>query len=283
MDPDPYGIVTTPIPEKTVVLSFDDSVVSHATNVAPLLKKLEFGFPGTPEGTISGDEIRVKVPLAADLTKLAPSYDTGSPQVTGQPSSGTPNDFTRPQTYTITAADGSTRRYLVTVTPTKGAVLVTNPGFDKFDSTGPHDITMQTNPTGATWVFTRIKNQGELGIKDLIKSPSAPLPPDGSRHSLFMRGPGNGVSQVITFDQGNYTVSLDVVKRRGYEKTAAPLKVTIDGVPVLTLASDQITETWAAYTSPVVPVTAGIHTLAITLGDGDGMDLVDNVAIKYGK
>jgi peptidoglycan-N-acetylglucosamine deacetylase len=43
MDPDPYGIVTKPIPERTVVLSFDDSVVSHATNVAPLLKKLGFG------------------------------------------------------------------------------------------------------------------------------------------------------------------------------------------------------------------------------------------------
>jgi len=44
-----------------------------------------------------------------------------------------------------------------------------------------------------------------------------------------------------------------------------------------------ITETWAGFTSPVVPVTAGIHTLAITLVDGDGMDLIDNVAIKFGK
>jgi hypothetical protein len=221
------------------------------------------------------------VPLAAALTKLVPIYDTGSPQVTGKPASGAPNDFTRPQTYTITAPDGTTRRYTVTVTPTKGAVLVTNPSFERFDSAGPHDITMQTNPRGATWVFTKIRNQGELGIKDLIKSPSAPLPPDGTRHSVFMRGPGNGVSQPITFDQGNYTVSLDAVKRRGYEKTAAPLKVMIDGVPVLTLASDQITEQWAGFTSPVFPVKAGLHTLAVTLGEGDGMDLIDNVVIHY--
>ena len=201
--------------------------------------------------------------------------------MTGLPASGAPNDFTRPQTYTITAADGTTRRYLVTVTPATGAVVVTNPGFEKFDSTGPHDITMQTNPRGATWVFTKIGNQGELGIKDLIKSPSAPLPPDGSRHSVFMRGPGNGVSQTITFDQGEYKVSLDVVKRRGYEKSAAPLKVTLDGMPVLTLASDQITEQWAGFTSPVFPVTAGSHTLAIALGDGDGLALIDNVVIHH--
>ena len=275
------GIQTITIPESSFVSSGEfPTVIAADLQGRPIATLLEFGFPGAPEGTISGNEIHVKVPLAADLTKLAPIYDTGSAEVTGDPASGAPNDFTRPQTYTITAEDGSTRRYLVTVTPTKGAVVVTNPGFEKFDSSGPHDITMLTNPSGATWVFTRPGNQGELGIKDLIKSPSAPPPPDGSRHSVFMRGPGNGVSQTITFDQGNYTVSLDVVKRRGYEKSAAPLKVTIDEVPVLTLASDQISEQWAGFTSPVFAIAAGPHTLAITLGAGEGMDLIDNVAIR---
>lgn len=42
-DPDPHGIVTTPIPEKLVVLTFDDACLSHSTFVAPLLKKLGFG------------------------------------------------------------------------------------------------------------------------------------------------------------------------------------------------------------------------------------------------
>ena len=34
-----------PVPEKTVVLTFDDGVLSHSTVVAPLLKK--YGFPAT--------------------------------------------------------------------------------------------------------------------------------------------------------------------------------------------------------------------------------------------
>ena len=41
--PDPYGILVKPIPDKTVVLSFDDACVSQATFVAPLLKNCGFG------------------------------------------------------------------------------------------------------------------------------------------------------------------------------------------------------------------------------------------------
>lgn len=42
-DPDPLGVVIKPIPEKLVVLTFDDACASHATFVGPLLKKLGFG------------------------------------------------------------------------------------------------------------------------------------------------------------------------------------------------------------------------------------------------
>lgn len=48
-------VIKKPIPDKLVVLTFDDAVVSHATYVAPLLKKYGFGatfyvceFGGTP-------------------------------------------------------------------------------------------------------------------------------------------------------------------------------------------------------------------------------------------
>jgi hypothetical protein len=44
-EPDPRGILRKPIPEKLVVLTFDDGCASHATFVAPILK--EMGFGGT--------------------------------------------------------------------------------------------------------------------------------------------------------------------------------------------------------------------------------------------
>jgi hypothetical protein len=249
----------------------------------PLATILDFVIPGAPPALLSGDEVRVKVPLAMDLTKVVATYHTGSPLVTGQPASGSINDFTRPQTFTITAADGTARRYLVTVIPTLGAVALTNPSFEQFDRLNENDDTMERSPAGAAWNFKKIISEGELGIRDLLEHPSAPPPPDGTRHGVFMRGSGNGISQAITFDQGNYTFSLDVVKRRGYEKAAAPLRITLDDVPVLTLESSQITEIWARHTSPALAVAGGIHTLAVILGEGDGMDLVDNVVIRHAK
>ena len=42
-EPDLNGILIKPIPEKLVVLTFDDGCASHATIVAPILKRLGFG------------------------------------------------------------------------------------------------------------------------------------------------------------------------------------------------------------------------------------------------
>ena len=36
-------IIREPIPDRVVVLTFDDAVVSHATHVAPLLRQYGFG------------------------------------------------------------------------------------------------------------------------------------------------------------------------------------------------------------------------------------------------
>ena len=43
VDPDPNGILIKPIPDRLVVLTFDDAPASHATVVAPILKELGFG------------------------------------------------------------------------------------------------------------------------------------------------------------------------------------------------------------------------------------------------
>ena len=53
------------------------------------------------------------VPYGTGLTNLAPAY-TVSPNAAGSPASGTSRNFTTPQTYTITAQDGSTKVYTVT-------------------------------------------------------------------------------------------------------------------------------------------------------------------------
>jgi len=242
----------------------------------PTATILDFVFPGMPEATIAGTTIRVQVPLSTDLTQLSPTYNTGSPLVTGKPASGSTNDFTKPQTYTITAPDGSTRAYIVTVIPTLGAVGVANHSFEKFDFLNEYDETVGKNPPGATWSFA---NKAEAGINLLTGPISAPPAPDGSRHTAHLRGAGSSMWQSIQLDGGKYTVSFDAVKRRGYTPTGVPLTVTMDGAPVMTVETSRLTEAWGSYTSAVFTATSGAHTLAFTIGQGEGMDLVDNVAI----
>ena len=75
---------------------------------------LTFSLPGSISAGISGTRIGVYVPAGTYVKALAPTF-TISPFATAVPASGTARDFTKPQTYTITAQDGSTRTYIVTV------------------------------------------------------------------------------------------------------------------------------------------------------------------------
>lgn len=77
---------------------------------------LTFGLPGNA-GVIDpiAQTITMSVPVGTDVTSLAPTY-TVSASATGAPASGTTRDFTNPQSYTVTAQDGTTQKtYTVTV------------------------------------------------------------------------------------------------------------------------------------------------------------------------
>lgn len=71
-------------------------------------------------GVITGTNIAVTVPFGTDVTALIATFSTSGESVsigsTIQTSTLTPNDFTNPVTYTVHAADRSTKDYIVTVT-----------------------------------------------------------------------------------------------------------------------------------------------------------------------
>ncbi|HEV2355599.1 MAG TPA: PQQ-binding-like beta-propeller repeat protein, partial [Puia sp.] len=77
----------------------------------------------TPSGT---DTIFATVPFGTQIHALVPFITATGKAVS--PASGTAQDFTNPVKYTVTAADGSTRSYLVIVTigppPVKGTIFV---------------------------------------------------------------------------------------------------------------------------------------------------------------
>jgi cytoskeletal protein RodZ len=75
----------------------------------------------TPAANATIDEgahtITVNVPPNTNVTSLTPTIEV-SDSATVSPASGTPQNFTNPVTYTVTAQDGSTQNYIVTVNKT---------------------------------------------------------------------------------------------------------------------------------------------------------------------
>jgi len=106
--PQTYTVTGKDGSTKTYTVTVNKTPVSTATDM------LTFALPGPISGIISGANIGVYVPPATDVKALAPTF-TLSPFAKADPPPGTARDFTKPQTYTITAQDGSTQVYTVTV------------------------------------------------------------------------------------------------------------------------------------------------------------------------
>ena len=205
------------------------SVVSKASSLASSAKNiLTFIFPGEPNAVISENSIIVTLPYGTNVNALAPIY-TLSSDATGSPSSGTPKNFSVPQNYIISAPDGSTKTYTVSVR------LAPSPLVYNFD-----DGTLQG------W-YNRVWN-GRVWI-DLINSPNAfvgTLLPVANTNGLFV--PGNNAVWVSGHTDYhlntlwlrspqfylNGTSNLTVDLAKGIEKTIAPVNDLV--VPFATIS-----------------------------------------------
>jgi len=107
------------------VTAVDTSTKSYTVTVTVALNPSKditgFSFANPAAiGLISGTNIAVSVPFGTNVTSLVASFVTTGASVavssTPQVSGTTPNNFSTPVTYTVTAADASTKTYTVTVT-----------------------------------------------------------------------------------------------------------------------------------------------------------------------
>ena len=90
------------------------STVAFTNSPAKAILNCSFGALGA--ATISGTDVIIHVPASQTVTNLAPTF-TVSPAATLSPASGNANNFSSPVTYTVTAQDGSTQPYRVSVQP----------------------------------------------------------------------------------------------------------------------------------------------------------------------
>ncbi len=130
-----------------------------ATPVAGTAKDiLTFDIDGQGPATISGTNITKFVPSSADVENLFAYYSV-SPFATEDAlyPSGTGRDFTSPQTYTITAENGSTKVYTVTVIVIDPITYDFNDGLQEWTQIWPVPGTL---PLWQEW------NTGGLGTPE---------------------------------------------------------------------------------------------------------------------
>ncbi len=103
----------------------DAPVLSSDKEIASFILKHADGSAFDTAGikvSIAGDTIRVTVPFATNLNGLIPNITiTG---VSISPATNVAHDFSKPVTYTVTAADGTTQEYVVIVSTNSTGSMV---------------------------------------------------------------------------------------------------------------------------------------------------------------
>jgi hypothetical protein len=185
------GSTSSSSPQGNFIQSSDKDITAFtfqgATNTA---------FSADVNGIISGTSIASTVPSGTVVTSLTPTVTITGASVS--PPSGVAQDFTGPVTYTVTAEDGSTRAYTVTVTvtPASSAKDIT-----QFTLSGVDGV------IGGTHIAVPLASGAVNGIAPttIAVSPGASVsPPSGVAQDF-----SNPVSYTVTAADGSekqYTV-----------------------------------------------------------------------------
>lgn len=164
--------------------------------------------------------ITVVMPPGTSLTSLVGTFTTTGASVkvgeVVQVSGQTPNDFTNPVVYTVTAADASTQDYIVTVTieterPKATTIVVTmkanNPTY--VDGGDPdvfctrttsikayHTVRPDDGRTEIYWEFLKdgqVAKSGKGTLAELVKTPPELFPPFITGMTIIYKATADGV------------------------------------------------------------------------------------------
>lgn len=109
---DSAGLAATLPPVSTADTTYGKEIVSFVFEASKNPQIASLG-KGDLTGTISGTYISFNVPAALKDKNLTPTITLSGGTV--NPASGTRQDFSQPATYTVTAGDGTTRSYTVSL------------------------------------------------------------------------------------------------------------------------------------------------------------------------
>jgi hypothetical protein len=195
------------------------------------------------DGTITGTNITLTLPFGTNLASLTPTIVHTGASVA--PASGVPQDFTAPRTYTVTAADTTTKSYTVTVNVAPSSAKdITQFTIDGVDGVITGTAIALTLPFGAN----------PASLTPSITHTGASISPASGVARDFTAP----VAYTVTAADGStktYTVTVGVAPSSAKDIT----RFTIDGVDGV-IAGTSITLTLPFGTSLASLTPAVIHT-----------------------
>ncbi len=160
-------------------------------------------------GTITGFDIAITLPSGTDVTALSPNVvHTG---VSLSPESGTSQDFSTPRAYTVTAQDGSTRGYLVTVTLEAATNQAPTAIASSDVTSGPASLTVdftgdQSSDPDAGDTLSYLWNFDDNGNSSVSANPQYTFNTPGT-YNVVLTVTDNGNPQLSNSQQLTITVS----------------------------------------------------------------------------
>jgi hypothetical protein len=227
------------------------ATVTLAPNPAKAITSFSFASPSA-SGTIteSTHTIAVTVPYGSSRSALTPIIVHTGASVS--PASGTAQNFTSPVTYTVTAADGTTQAYQVTVTVALNpAKAITSFSFASPSASGT--ITESTHTIAVTVPYDTNRN----GLTPTIVHTGASI------------SPASGAAQNFT-SPVTYTVTAADGTTQAYQVT-----VSLAPSPAKAITS-------FAFASPAVSgiINESTHTIAVSVPYGTNRNgLTPTIAI----
>ena len=223
------------------------------------------GQTGSTAITESNHTIAVTMPYGTVVTALSPSIATTGASVS--PTSGTAKDFTSPVTYTVTAADGSTQTYSVTVTVAANPAKAIT-GFSISGQTGSTTITESNHTIAVTMPY----GTTVTALQPTVTTTGASVSPASGTATNFT----SPVTYTVTAADGStqtYSVTVTVLGPTVINITAiSGVTAPVAGATPVTIitASDQYTGivTWSGNPGTFAGTTVYTATITLTAKSG---------------
>ncbi|HOU75373.1 MAG TPA: DUF5018 domain-containing protein, partial [Tenuifilum sp.] len=261
--------------------STQDWVVTVNLAVASTEKDiLTFTIAGQVSSVIDANAATVNVvmPFGTNVTSLTPTI-TVSQYANIEPASGVAQDFTNPVVYTVTAQDGSTKQYTVTVTVQDIPLTTIYSIQYTTDASGDSPLkTMQVRTKGVVTAVKSGSSTFNMWLQDSAKAWNG-VYVYGVNNSFGTVAQGDSVEVIGTVDEYNNLTEIKSVSYLNKINSSNTLPTPVDVTPEQ--ASSEAYEGVLVKLNNVECTVADAGFGEFTVSDGTNTINVDDFLYKY--